>query len=94
MKWSPLIDEFHHHVLHFRPVKRPLARPETAGRIAGIFRSRAVRAVDPQMRLHLGFVIAIVLVVIVFLVIKRTPFGLQMRAVGASKAGSQSPGST
>ena len=41
----------------------------------------------PKSRLHLGFVIALVLVVIVFIVIKRTPFGLQMRAAGASKAG-------
>ncbi len=41
----------------------------------------------PRSRLHLGFVIALVLVVIVFLIIKRTPFGLQMRAAGASKAG-------
>jgi simple sugar transport system permease protein len=41
----------------------------------------------PKSRLHLGFIIALVLMVIVFIVIKRTPFGLQMRAAGASKAG-------
>lgn len=41
----------------------------------------------PRSRLHLGFIIALVLVVVVFVVIKRTPFGLQMRAAGASKAG-------
>jgi len=46
----------------------------------------------PRSRLHLGFVIALVLVVIVFLIIKRTPFGLQMRAAGASKAGAMFAG--
>ena len=46
----------------------------------------------PRSRLHLGFVIALVLELIVFVIIKRTPFGLQMRAAGASKAGSQFAG--
>ncbi len=46
----------------------------------------------PRSRLHLGFVIALVVVVIVFVIIKRTPLGLQMRAVGASKAGAQFAG--
>lgn len=41
----------------------------------------------PKSRLHLGFVIALIVVVIVFIIIKRTSFGLQMRAAGASKAG-------
>mgnify|MGYP001102394008 FL=1 len=46
----------------------------------------------PRSRLHLGFVIALIVVIIVFIIIKRTPFGLQMRAVGASKAGAQFAG--
>ena len=46
----------------------------------------------PRSRLHLGFVIALVVVIIVFVIIKRTPLGLQMRAVGASKAGAQFAG--
>ena len=46
----------------------------------------------PKSRLHLGFVIALVLVLIVYVIIKRTPLGLQMRAVGASKAGAQFAG--
>ena len=46
----------------------------------------------PKSRLHLGFVIALIVVVIVYFVIKRTPFGLEMRAVGASKVGAQFAG--
>ena len=46
----------------------------------------------PKSRLHLGFIIAIVLVVIAYIVIKKTPFGLKMRAIGASKAGAQFSG--
>ncbi len=46
----------------------------------------------PKSRLHLGFVIAMVVVLIVYFIIKRTPLGLQMRAVGASKAGAQFAG--
>jgi simple sugar transport system permease protein len=46
----------------------------------------------PKSRLHLGFIIALVVLLIVYFVLKRTPFGLQMRAVGASKAGAQFAG--
>jgi simple sugar transport system permease protein len=46
----------------------------------------------PKSRLHIGFIIALVVVVVVYIIIKRTPFGLQMRAVGASKAGAQFAG--
>lgn len=46
----------------------------------------------PRSRLHLGFIIALVVVIIVYVIIKRTPLGLQMRAVGASKAGAQFAG--
>ena len=46
----------------------------------------------PKSRLHIGFIIALVLVVIVYIIIKKTPLGLQMRAVGASKVGAQFAG--
>lgn len=46
----------------------------------------------PRSRLHLGFVIAMVVVIIVYVVVKKTPLGLQMRAVGASKVGAQFAG--
>ncbi len=46
----------------------------------------------PKSRLHIGFIIALVVVMVVYIIIKRTPFGLQMRAVGASKAGAQFAG--
>ena len=41
---------------------------------------------------RLATTIALVVVIIVFVIIKRTPLGLQMRAVGASKAGAQFAG--
>jgi simple sugar transport system permease protein len=46
----------------------------------------------PKSRLHLGFIIAIVTVVIVYILIKKTPLGLNMRATGASKVGAQFAG--
>ncbi len=36
----------------------------------------------PRSRLHLGFILACVIIVIVWFVLKRTAFGLRMRAVG------------
>jgi simple sugar transport system permease protein len=39
----------------------------------------------PRARLHLGFVIAILIIVIEWYILKRTSFGLHMRAVGLGK---------
>lgn len=38
----------------------------------------------PRSRLHLGFVLAVVVIGVVWFVLTRTPFGLRMRAVGLS----------
>ena len=38
----------------------------------------------PRSRLHLGFVLAMVVIVVLWFVLTRTPFGLRMRAVGLS----------
>ena len=38
----------------------------------------------PRSRLHLGFVLAIVIIVVMWFVLSRTAFGLRMRAVGMS----------
>lgn len=46
----------------------------------------------PKSRLHLGFIIAIIVVVIVYILIKRTPLGLKMRASGASLTGAKFAG--
>lgn len=45
-----------------------------------------------RSRLHLGFIVALVVVVIIYILIKKTPLGLKMRASGASKAGAQFAG--
>jgi simple sugar transport system permease protein len=46
----------------------------------------------PKSRLHVGFIMAILAVVIVYFLIKRTPLGLKMRASGANAAGAQFAG--
>jgi len=46
----------------------------------------------PKSRLHIGFIIALLVVVIVYILIKRTPLGLKMRASGASLTGAQFAG--
>jgi len=46
----------------------------------------------PKSRLHVGFIMALVVVVIVYILIKRTPLGLQMRASGANAAGARFAG--
>lgn len=46
----------------------------------------------PKSRLHIGFIIALVVVVIVYILIKRTPLGLKMRATGASLTGAKFAG--
>lgn len=38
----------------------------------------------PRSRLHLGFVVAVVTIIVLWFVLKRTAFGLKMRAVGLS----------
>lgn len=45
-----------------------------------------------KSRLHLGFLMALVVVAIVYFLIKRTPLGLQMRASGANAAGARFAG--
>ncbi|HBF40219.1 MAG TPA: ABC transporter permease, partial [Anaerolineaceae bacterium] len=46
----------------------------------------------PKSRLHIGFLIALVVVVLVYVLIKRTPLGLKMRASGASLTGAKFAG--
>jgi simple sugar transport system permease protein len=46
----------------------------------------------PKSRLHVGFIMAILVVVIAYFLIKRTPLGLQMRASGANAAGARFAG--
>ncbi len=67
--------------------------PETGAQQSPEFfaAARYIRLV-PKSRLHLGFIIALVVVVIIYILIKKTPLGLKMRAVGASKVGAQFAG--
>ena len=46
----------------------------------------------PRTRLHFGFILAIVIIIIEWFVIKRTSFGLKMRAIGLSKEGARFAG--
>jgi general nucleoside transport system permease protein len=46
----------------------------------------------PQTRLHFGFVIAVVVLLIEWFVLTRTSFGMKMRAVGMSKDGAKFAG--
>ncbi len=46
----------------------------------------------PKTRLHFGFVVAVLVLVIMWFVIKRTGFGLKMRAIGLSKEGARFAG--
>jgi simple sugar transport system permease protein len=39
----------------------------------------------PRSRLHLGFIVAVLVIIIIYFVIQRTAFGLQMRSVGLGK---------
>lgn len=71
----------------------PWRNPETGWpRSPEFFEAAKMIKLIPKSRLHLGFVIALVLVLVVYIIIKRTPFGLKMRAVGASKVGAQFAG--
>lgn len=46
----------------------------------------------PRSRLHLGFILAIVVIVVLWFVLSRTAFGLRMRAVGMSPAAARFAG--
>jgi simple sugar transport system permease protein len=46
----------------------------------------------PKSRLHFGFIVAILVLVIIWFVINRTSFGLKMRAIGLSKEGARFAG--
>ena len=39
----------------------------------------------PHSRLHIGFLIALLVILVIYFVLKRTPLGLRMRAVGLGK---------
>jgi general nucleoside transport system permease protein len=39
----------------------------------------------PHSRLHLGFLVALLVILVIYFVIRRTPLGLRMRAVGLGK---------
>ena len=46
----------------------------------------------PRTRLHFGIILAVLVLVITWFVIKRTSFGLKMRAIGLSKEGARFAG--
>jgi simple sugar transport system permease protein len=46
----------------------------------------------PKTRLHFGFIVAVVVLIIAWVVINRTGFGLKMRAIGLSKEGARFAG--
>lgn len=46
----------------------------------------------PRSRLHLGFIVAIVVILVIWFVLNRTAFGLRMRAVGLSPSAARFAG--
>lgn len=46
----------------------------------------------PRSRLHLGFIVAVVIIIMLWFVLTRTAFGLRMRAVGLSSAAARFAG--
>ena len=67
--------------------------PETgAPQSAEISPAAVFMRLIPKSRLHIGIIIAVVIVVLAYIFVKKTPFGLKMRAVGASKTGAQFAG--
>lgn len=46
----------------------------------------------PRSRLHLGFIVAIVVIIVIWFVLNRTAFGLRMRAVGLSPSAARFAG--
>lgn len=67
--------------------------PETgAQQSPEIFEAARYFKLLPKSRLHFGLIVALVVVAIIYILIKKTPFGLKMRAIGASKVGAQFAG--
>lgn len=61
------------------PWRNPISQwPQSADIAAAAIFPRLI----PRSRLHLGFLMALVVIVLLWFVIRRTPFGLKMRAVG------------
>lgn len=46
----------------------------------------------PKTRFHLGFIVAVIFVIIVYLILKKTPFGYRLRAVGHNPDGAEYSG--
>ena len=67
--------------------------PETgAQQSPEIFEAARYIKIAFRSRLHLGFIVALGVAIIVYILLKKTPLGLKMRASGASKVGAQFAG--
>ncbi|MBI4321733.1 MAG: ABC transporter permease [Chloroflexi bacterium] len=63
----------------------PLRGPETANyQTAPVAASAELPFILPATRLHAGFLVALACVIAIYVVLWRTPFGLEVRAVGSS----------
>jgi simple sugar transport system permease protein len=81
-------------IMYFiRPFERPWRDPETGWpKSPEFFEAARFVQLIPKSRLHLGFIIAMVYGIDRLHCAQEDPPGLQMRAVGASKAGAQFAG--